>query len=190
MARQLFCFVLAATFFATTELRAQQCINTITPSCDVYASCFSYYCRCSGDDEYFISYGKQYCEKFLGTQVTGAAKIWRDRTLKCLQERIVPHLPRTNKDPCNCRAMRDYAFKSHVECYTQPDASICDLAYKDLLDVGFTVKLSDMVNTSGRETICGIARSCARQRQSVSGASDKKRNVLWATLNDVCQVTP
>ena len=53
-----------AVLFATES--AAQCVNTPTPTCGVYSSCFAKLCNCEKSPfEYFIGYGKKYCEVFL-----------------------------------------------------------------------------------------------------------------------------
>jgi hypothetical protein len=71
------------------------CTSSAKPSCAVYSTCFERVCNCEAtEDRYFISYGKKYCDRFLdATQLSAAGQRWRDRTLVCLQEKIVPHLP-------------------------------------------------------------------------------------------------
>src|SRR5436309_1041028 len=84
--------LVVANLFAVPSASAQ-CSNSIKPSCGVYATCFAKYCPCNGSDEYFLTYGKKYCEKFLGLATFSAEGVkWRDKTLVCLQEAIVPRL--------------------------------------------------------------------------------------------------
>ena len=65
--------------------------SNASPSCDVYTLCFATYCPCTGADEDFRTYGKKYCECFLGLNTVSAAGVkWRDETLVCLEEAIVP----------------------------------------------------------------------------------------------------
>jgi hypothetical protein len=50
----------------------------------------------------------------------------------------VPQLSIVDRPTCDCKSMKQFAFKTHVECYTQPDASVCglDLAdYKKIYDI-------------------------------------------------------
>jgi hypothetical protein len=120
---------------AWTSTVAAQCINTASPSCGVYEQCFADRCDCTGSpDEYFISYGKKYCERFLDLPgLSQKGRQWRDSTLRCLQEKIVPELPADgDSKKCNCKEMRSIAFDSHVACYTKPGNSICDLPNEDL----------------------------------------------------------
>jgi hypothetical protein len=117
-----------------------QCQSNAQLSCQVYNSCFDKYCPCENTPYgYFIRYGKKYCNRFLASSGwSEKGNNWRNRTLLCLQERIVPNLPITEHPACDCRSMKDFAFKTHVECYTQPGASVCnlDLAdYKKIYDI-------------------------------------------------------
>lgn len=126
--------LLCGTLFAAPPANAQ-CSNSIKPSCGVYATCFAKYCPCTGSDEYFLAYGKNYCEKFLGLSTFSQAGVkWRDKTLVCLQEAIVPKLDISNNPTCDCKAMRLHAFESHVKCYLA-DPSICGIPATDMLKI-------------------------------------------------------
>jgi hypothetical protein len=126
-------FVLFTLFTAPSAMA--QCSNSIQPSCGVYATCFAKYCPCAAGDEYFVAYGKKYCEKFLGIGTFSQNGLkWRDKTLRCLQEAIVPKLDISNNPTCDCKTMRQHAFDSHVKCYLA-DPSICSLPGGDMLKI-------------------------------------------------------
>ena len=81
-----------------------QCQSGAHLSCAVYTTCFDKYCPCEATgDGYFIRYGKKYCDRFLAS--TGWSKKgnkWRNQTLLCLQESIVPKLSITEPPKCDC----------------------------------------------------------------------------------------
>ncbi len=125
-----FLFLLSIYFLPSTS--HAQCSNSVKLSCGVYTQCFERYCPCSADKNYFTNYGKRYCEKFLGRSdwsAQGAA--WRDKTLLCLQESIVPKLDLDHPEKCDCSKMKDFAFQTHISCYSQNTASICRLPASD-----------------------------------------------------------
>lgn len=126
-----------AAALGISTIAAAQCANAVTPSCAVYDSCFAKYCPCQGDPaEYFITYGKKYCTNFLAhAEFSDAGRKWHDRTLVCLQEKVVPHLDISSTPSCNCSAMRAMAFTAHVACYTEQGSSMCDLSTSDLNEV-------------------------------------------------------
>nr|GFC73449.1 hypothetical protein [Tanacetum cinerariifolium] len=103
------------------------CQNSTSPSCEVYESCFAKYCNCKQrEDEYFETYGAKYCKAFLGNiNFSDAGTKWRDSTLRCLQESIVPRLDLEHPDACNCKAIKDFAYESHQRQWTarNPDGS-------------------------------------------------------------------
>uniref|UniRef100_Q07JF2 Uncharacterized protein n=1 Tax=Rhodopseudomonas palustris (strain BisA53) TaxID=316055 RepID=Q07JF2_RHOP5 len=141
--------LLALTFSLFAVLNASsaiaQCSNSIQPSCGVYATCFAKYCPCAAGDEYFVTYGKKYCEKFLGIGTfSESGQKWRNKTLLCLQEAIVPKLDISNKPTCDCKSMRQYAFDSHVKCYLA-DPSICSLSTGDMLKILNAVGLGSTI---------------------------------------------
>jgi len=153
----------AQVLLAACRTAAAQCANAVQPSCGVYDECFAKYCPCKGDPaEYFLSYGKKYCTNFLSnTSFTAAGKKWRDATLVCLQEKIVPHLDISSAPKCNCAAMRATAFNAHVACYTQPYASICDLPVADLNEIRKVIDKQDLLSSEGWNQMRDVAAICA-----------------------------
>lgn len=161
-----------------------QCVNTATPTCGVYVQCFAKYCPCKGDpDEYFETYGKPYCDSFLTqAQFTPIGQRWRDSTLKCLQESIVPRL--SISDPpsaCNCKAMKSFAFDTHVGCYTQPGNSICSLPMKDVTTISSVVKTKDLISTEGLRQTARVAAICK------TTAPDDGRRAGWKAISTFLQ---
>lgn len=155
-----------------------QCVNTVSPSCGVYESCFAKYCPCGGDDEYFLSYGKKYCEAFLGAaNFSSEGANWRDRTLTCLQETIVPELDISDNPTCNCSSMRAFAFDSHVSCYTQSGASICDLGVSDLNEIRKIIDIGDVLSVDGLKQTRAVVDICK------NSAPDDGRRSFWSTLS-------
>lgn len=154
-----------------------QCVNTTTPSCQVYEICFAKYCPCQGDDDYFLRYGKKYCEAFLGAaNFSDAGKKWRDRTLTCLQEKIVPKLDISDNPSCNCGEMRSFAFDTHVSCYTQTGASICDLGADDVLEITRIIEIGDALTADGLKQSKKVAEICSTK------APDAVRRGLWKAI--------
>jgi hypothetical protein len=152
-------------------------MNTITPSCDVYASCFAKYCSCDGANEYFLKYGQKYCTRFLNNEsLSAAGRRWRDSTLRCLQESIVPHLDISEHPRCDCAAMRGLAYRSHVACYTQAGASICDLGASDVNAIRKVIDVSDIFDSEGWKQMHEVARICEVK------APDAGRRALWAAM--------
>jgi len=151
----------------------------MAPSCGEYEACFAKYCPCDGDqDEYFISYGKKYCSAFLNdANLSDQGKRWRDKTLVCLQEKIVPKLDISNHPSCDCSAMKAFAFDVHVACYTQPGASICDLPDSDVARIAWTVDFKDMFGAAGVSQMRKVSAICA------TSAPDDGRRARWNALS-------
>lgn len=138
-----------------------QCASAASPSCAVYSSCFERYCPCSGPSNYFTNYGLKYCRRFLMEDGwSDAGRRWRDRTLVCLQEAIVPHLPIGAPATCNCDEMRDLAYNSHVQCYTQPGASVCDLPASDVRRIWEIVDSGDLFDAYGLRQMAAVVAIC------------------------------
>lgn len=153
-------------------IAAAQCVNTANPSCGVYDSCFADRCHCDGSEyEYFKSYGKKYCETFLDLpELSAKGKAWRNATLKCLQETIVPILPADGQAySCNCKAMQLRAFDSHVACYTQPANSICELEPNDWFYIMKAVDpVASLKDQKSRKQMLEVAKLCLNS--AVEGA--------------------
>ncbi len=145
---------------------AARCQSSTTPSCSIYETCFEATCKCElSDYPYFISYGKKYCERFLGSNSwSDAGKVWRDKTLLCLQERIAPILP-DDAALCDCKALKDAAFKIHVACYTQAGASVCDLGLGDWATIYGIINNYDLfIDSDGRSQMLAVAQICVNNR--------------------------
>lgn len=174
-------------FLAFSPTAFAQCVNKQTPSCAVYESCFAKFCPCGGDpDEYFVSYGKRYCEKFLdNAKFSPEGKKWRDSTLICLQESTVPLLDLSSKKPhCNCAAMRDFAFASHVACYTKPGASICALGAADAAEIFSVVQLKDLFSGDGLKQMGKVADICR------TTAPEEAQRKIWGRIGDFIKKLP
>lgn len=152
-----------------------QCVNSIEPSCSVYSSCFEKHCNCSGsDDEYLISFGKNYCEAFLSNhEFSDAGKKWRDSTLRCLQETLVPIIPLEAGKSCDCASVKRFAYSSHVACYTQPTASACDLPVADIQLIAKTIIFDKTFVTlmkeynEGYKQVKGVLETCSTTAKEV-----------------------
>lgn len=161
-----------------------QCANSVTPSCDVYESCFAKYCPCDGKPtEYFRTYGLKYCKAFLAnSSLSAQGKAWRDSTLVCLQESIVPKLDISVNPKCNCGEMRTLAFNTHVACYTKPGASICDLPSSDVTAIAKTVDIKELVDGAGWRQMREIAAQCE------ASAPDDGRRTAWKSMAKILKL--
>lgn len=161
--------------FCFSFLAHGQCWNTINPSCDVYETCFNRYCRCEGSGfEYSLSFGKTYCNAFLGeSELTPEGKKWRDSTLRCLQEVLVPLIPIEANPSCNCEELKKFAYGSHVACYTQEGASVCDLPSSDITKIAKTIIFNkNIINTlkdykEGYQQVKGVFSKCSTTAKEV-----------------------
>lgn len=162
----------------TSQTAFGQCANNVKPSCSVYDSCFAQACECDDSQyEYFISYGKKYCEIFLDLpELSAAGKKWRDSTLRCLQEAIVPNLPPDGQaNACNCETMQTLAFDSHVACYTQDVNSICMLPASDWAKILNAIDpVKTLSDAKGRRQMLQVAKICLPVLAGDAAQSAKK----------------
>lgn len=177
-ANNLLAFVLLMAGYGVVQA---QCANAIQAQCGVYDSCFSKYCPCpSGPNEYFQSYGAKYCRSFLAnTALSDQGKKWRDSTLRCLQEAIVPHLDISSQPKCDCAQMKQRAFDAHVACYTKPDASICELPAVDIVQIGNTIETKDLFDKLGWKQMHEVSKVCAAK------SPDDGRRAAWKVIETV-----
>lgn len=178
------CMAVAITLIARVTVSHAQCSNSIATSCKVYDACFAKYCPCDGNpNEYFKSYGEKYCSSFLANvNFSDAGKAWRDSTLRCLQEAIVPELDISDSPKCDCAKMKAFAFKSHVDCYTSAGASICDLGNGDLAEIAKTVDAKDLLDHEGWKQMLQVAGKCAQT------APDDGRRASWLAIESMLKL--
>lgn len=183
--------VLLSAIFLTfgIDYSRAQCQNSATPSCAVYDTCFARYCPCSGSDEYFITYGLKYCKRFLGQSgFSATGKKWRDKTLVCLQEAIVPKLDISTNPSCDCQAMRKFAFASHVQCYLS-DPSICSLPASDLANILGIVDVGSVItDQDSRKQFYDVFKKCKddyynQYSTQIQNKIDNMINTLESLIN-------
>jgi hypothetical protein len=94
--------------------------------------------------------------------LSNQGKNWRDSTLRCLQERIVPELPADGQaDSCDCQSIQIKAFDIHVACYTQNGASICDLPAADWALIFDAIDpVQSLQDQKSRKQIVEVAKVC------------------------------
>lgn len=157
-------FIVLSTLLISSSQVMAQCVNTANPSCGVYESCFADRCHCDNSQyEYFKSYGEKYCKVFIDLPgLSQKGKEWRNATMKCLQETIVPILPADGKaDTCNCQNMQKKAFDSHVQCYTQPSKSICDLDISDWVKITLAIDpIASIQDKQKWDQMLAVAKIC------------------------------
>lgn len=76
-----------------------------------------------GDKGYPMQFGNKYCKKYLDKIDSFKDKQWQNAVRKCLQNVINIFVLNkiTSGSTITCEELDEYAFDSHVNCYTQPD---------------------------------------------------------------------
>jgi hypothetical protein len=121
-------------------------------------------CGCNGTDGYLTGFGLRYCNRFLNaTGWTPAGARWRDQTLTCLQQALIRKLPRLPNGACDCEKLREAAWQTHVECYTQPSASFCELPLSDIRKIYDIIDLGDLLSHHGASQFFAIAGACMQR---------------------------
>jgi hypothetical protein len=176
---------------------AASCADPVPGNCSFYSACLEPEHAC-GESGYALGYGERYCDAFANdTGFSPAGSAWMESTMICLQR----HLAAMSADAVasmSCTTLTDDAFASHPACYTQPGASICDLAPSDVFVVLHTISASDLFSTRALKQEASVARTCllhlggrlfgfsAHRATRVEGepteAELRERYETWSTL--------
>lgn len=172
--------ILAMTALACTSIANAQCVNSIEPSCGVYSSCFAKHCNCADSNEYLMSFGENYCKGFLEEHnFSAAGAAWRSSTLRCLQESLVPIIPFEGGKSCDCAKVKAFAYSSHVECYSQPGASVCDLPIQDIGLIAKTIIFDKAFISLMKEYADGYAQVKGVLEKCSTTAKEEEARKKW-----------
>ncbi len=133
------------------------CENPPEDQCLFYSQCVESKVSC-GFQGYALNYGEKYCLRFLNNDdFSLKGKLWRTKTMLCLQQALVPLLS-LEKSQITCEGIESKSFNSHVGCYTQDEASFCWLPSDDWKTVGIDIiDLKDVLSWSGIKQASKIA---------------------------------
>jgi hypothetical protein len=133
-------------------------------------------CHCAGADNYLLSFGYKYCRRFLQTTGwTPAGLHWRNRTMVCLQQVLRQTSSGIAARTCDCGQVREFAFRSHVVCYTQAAASVCRLPPNDQSRIYANIDGSDFFSANGISQFLSIALTCVGQSAGRSFTIDNRK---------------
>jgi len=156
--------------------------------CEFYEVCLEpkYNCNAASEaDRYPIDYGHKYCVKF-GQKSFNSQKgrDWRDKTLECLQVSFLigGYMGPTNKG--DCHGLTEFEFGEHARCYTQPGASICELARPSISDGGLLARAEDAASIAmtvdGKDLLS--IRSGKQILQVLGTCSDQILKYAWTKM--------
>lgn len=137
-----FRFIFYVAFLFVVECALENCYHPTGKYCSWYKDCFEAILPC-GNDGYALEYALPYCNRYTENynDFSHKGKIWVDATRHCLQQKLAPFL---KKKSYLCEQVKEYAFKSHVDCYVHPygsdGPSYCNLSLGDKLLVANTIK--------------------------------------------------
>ena len=155
------------TGIPTTTL-PPKCYSPPGDSCDWYRNCLEKKYPCEDtSNAYAIKYTEKFCRLYDDRYsiFSSEGRKWVDAVRKCLQVSLVPILRPWYK--LSCKDIRQRAFASHTPCYLNPDKdapSICDLGFKDFLQIFLTIKSSFIQLDTSWESLKGmwnIGTGCA-----------------------------
>jgi len=147
--------VILATMAVATQASS---VNTTLPEvcfnpvgeCDYYIQCVEEVNPC-GSDGYAIGYGMKFCNLFTEDEdnFSDRGKAWIGAVRECLQVALIPEVEYALAgQPSTCGQIQDYAFESHVKCYTDPldnsdrSMSVCTLPLTDWIKLLWTIRSS------------------------------------------------
>jgi hypothetical protein len=160
------CAALVAITAVVQPLSAREGARKSAPvrlSCNAYDD-FERRCHCAGAENYFLGYGRKYCQRSLAeTGWSAAGTLWRNRTLLCLQRALHDAMPRHRAQRCDCQQIKRFAFETHVRCYTQLPTSICLLPMSDWLIAYRIIDAGDLLSDDGTRQIFAITQTCLGQ---------------------------
>lgn len=118
---------------------------------------------------YYMGYGDKYINRFtneLGPKLSPGGQAWLARARLNLQVAIEDLL---KKDPAafdrlerDDEAFKEFAYDSHPKAYF--DAGLERLPLKDLVKIGCTPDVRDLLNTNGLEQIAEVAAGLAARK--------------------------
>jgi hypothetical protein len=139
-------------------------------ACDLYRA-LEQRCHCPPADNYFGSYGRKYCERFMASTGWSAAGLrWRDRTAACLTGELTRFLAHARG--CGCADVKAFAFESHARCYTAQPASACRLPLADIARIYGLVDAGDLFDPLGMRQTLAITFACVRQNGDAGARPD------------------
>ena len=86
-------------------------------------------------------------------------RLWN--TLMCLQEIVVPWAD--HEKTGTCKELNDYAFASHVKCYTGQRPDVCDLPISDWFQIAKVVGIKEMLEPETIKFELEVAAKCLGQ---------------------------
>jgi hypothetical protein len=137
------------------------CLAPVERTCAFYSACVEANKPC-GASGYAIGYGEKYCSRFdVDDTFSPEGKVWRDATLHCLQEALVPELGAIAS--MSCDAITTFAFDSHPACYTDHTPSFCFLPPADIANVLGTIDGKDLLSLRSAQQMATVAATCVEQ---------------------------
>ena len=151
--------------FVNTTMANCRLHTPIIADCKFYTQCLESKFSC-GKEGYPLSYGGKYCKRFQsldtpkahkGIQLSNQGIVWRDRTLRCLQDDLIIGMEVAK----SCSAINEIGFNSHSSCYTLPGSSICDLSAEDLFSIARVVDGIEYFTYNALKQMTEVASTCA-----------------------------
>jgi len=148
-----------ATVATPPEQLPASCFHP-TGDCNWYLDCldkrFAY-----GPSSYAVNYGLKYCNRFKSLtpqDLTPSGLQWRDATMVCLQQKLVPLLSQTSAP--TSEQITSLAFDSHPGCYTNNGSvGICSDPH-DWATIATTVDKEDLLTMKSAKQSAAVAQLC------------------------------
>lgn len=83
--------------------------------------------------------------------------------MACLQQVLSQPPSSLRSGRCDCRQLREFAFRSHAVCYTQAQSSICRLPASDWNLVYANIDGAGLFGGGGISQLLSVAFTCVGQ---------------------------
>lgn len=156
-----FCFDLVPSTSSCYPIAPAGCSTPVPGNCSWYSNCLEPHYHC-GQNGYPLGYGNYYCLTYfdLCPSMSAYGQKWCEVTRTCLISTGAQKLLQPSTPAYTCSQVKTISFDSHPVCYTQPEASFCDLSPFDIRIVlkGFRVK--DLLSLDTIRQMEKIAKIC------------------------------
>ncbi|XP_062611446.1 uncharacterized protein LOC134273239 [Saccostrea cucullata] len=164
------------------------CYSPTGGDCSWYSDCLErrFPCQEMQQTSYAINYGLKFCNLYEDhyQNFSTDGQQWIDAVRGCLQVALVPLLRPFLT--ITCSGIKQKAFNSHLDCYTNPiknAPSFCDLSFLDKWRIFYTVIPGLMSNCYRTAHLCKDIFLSAKQLLNVRNACENRETILSEERN-------
>ncbi|KAG4074248.1 hypothetical protein HA402_008657 [Bradysia odoriphaga] len=155
---------LSTVLIAVVVGQAQDVCTPSGTECNFYEDCLEAIFPC-GDGGYAIHYGFRLCKKFQENRVlfSPLGKMWVSATCFCLQNILAGSITSgTFNATTTCTDIENFAWATHLGCYTDTNPSVCNIPITDWIMILNTAKES-FNDLRSYELVAQVGHACGTQ---------------------------